>query len=166
MPRSMSAARVVPRGDSTIGANGTSATPQISVDGGTSNPILTCRSPDAPPTTVDDVHPLGRGARPIAAPLVAIVLACGFAACSADEGGEALPTTISDGSVSYLRRCGGCHGAAGSDQAAETLAGVRELSDAALRSKIVDGGGDMPGFGGLVPAEELEVIIEYVRAAF
>ncbi len=71
-----------------------------------------------------------------------------------------------DSASAYLRRCGGCHGAAGTEQAATSLAGVKTGSESDVRAKIVDGSSTMPAFGGQVDPAEIDAIVEYVMENF
>ncbi len=81
----------------------------------------------------------------------------------------AAPTTQApaiDAATSYLRRCGGCHGAEGTAQGAQTLAGVGSLPESYVLEKVMTGGGGMPSFGELLEQAEIDAIVAYVRASF
>ena len=97
-------------------------------------------------------------------PLALVVSTLLSVSCGEDTamtvGGEA------DGASAYLRRCGGCHGAAGTEQAATSLAGVRTGSESDVRTKIVNGSSTMPAFGGQVDPAEIDAIVEYVMVNF
>jgi len=68
--------------------------------------------------------------------------------------------------TAYLRRCGGCHGAAGTEQAAQSLAEVASKPESWVRAKVMSGGGEMPAFGESLHPAEIDAIIAYVTASF
>ena len=71
-----------------------------------------------------------------------------------------------DAATAYLRRCGGCHGAEGTEQGAQTLVGVGSKPESFVREKVMAGGGGMPAFGEWLEQAEIDAIITYVRASF
>ena len=76
-------------------------------------------------------------------------------------------TEAIDGATAYLRRCGGCHGAEGTAQGADTLAGVGTKPEEFVRLMVEQGGGGgMPAFGEWLEPAEIDAIIAYVRASF
>jgi cytochrome c553 len=80
------------------------------------------------------------------------------------------PTTTQaaafDAATAYLRRCGGCHGAEGTAQGAQTLVGVGELPESYVLETVMIGGGGMPSFGEWLDQAEIDAIVAYVRASF
>ena len=89
---------------------------------------------------------------------------------TAAPGTTPAPTTTQaaafDAANAYLRRCGGCHGAEGTAQAAQTLEGVGELPESYVLDTVMTGGGGMPAFGEWLEQGEIDAIVAYVRASF
>jgi len=71
-----------------------------------------------------------------------------------------------DAATAYLRRCGGCHGAEGTAQGAQTLAGAGSLPESYVLDTVMTGGGGMPAFGEWLDRAEIDAIVAYVRASF
>ena len=103
-----------------------------------------------------------RGRGPL---VVMLAVAALLAVSCGDDTGFTVGGEV-DGSSAYLRRCGGCHGAAGTEQAATSLAGVKSGSEAAVRAKVVNGSSTMPAFAGQVAPDEIDAIVEYVMENF
>lgn len=74
--------------------------------------------------------------------------------------------TSIEAETAYLRRCGGCHGAAGTEQVAQSLAAVASNPESWVRAKVMTGGGGMPAFGEWLDPAEIDAIIAYVTASF
>jgi hypothetical protein len=74
--------------------------------------------------------------------------------------------TSIEAETAYLRRCGGCHGAAETEQAAQSLAAVASNPASWVRAKVMAGGGGMPAFGEWLDPAEIDAIIAYVTATF
>ena len=75
-------------------------------------------------------------------------------------------TTDIDPASAYLRRCGGCHGAEGTAQGAQTLEGVGSRPESFVLDKVMTGGRGMPAFGEWLDQAEIDAIVTYVRATF
>ncbi len=102
--------------------------------------------------------------------LPALLVACGSS--SADSAGTDTATSTdtasgssADGAALYATHCGGCHGASGQGGSGPDLRDeVPETDDAELRDIIVNGDGSMPAIP--VPADDLPVLIDYLRVTF
>lgn len=101
--------------------------------------------------------------------LVVAVLAV-LAGCSGDASETDGQTSIGSGSAgiatSYIQKCGGCHGAIGSDQAAESLPNVSGLDKEAIEAKIRSGGPQMPAFDASLSSGEIDALATYVADNF
>jgi cytochrome c6 len=89
-------------------------------------------------------------------------------------GVVALPVAVSaDGAATYKSRCAMCHGA---DGAGQTPAGksmkvkplgsdeVQKLTDDEMSKIIADGKGKMPGYKSKLSAEEIGLVVKFVRS--
>jgi mono/diheme cytochrome c family protein len=104
----------------------------------------------------------------------AIVESLVLAMCLCASGCERAPKTkVERGAGTFLRLCSGCHGPDGRGTTrpgfAVRPANLRDpalqkrLADAEIERTIRNGKGQMPAFGKLVPDDEIEAIIAYLR---
>lgn len=101
--------------------------------------------------------------------LAIVLLITMLASCSDESSTEssgpndrvATPLT-SDAATSYIQRCGGCHGAMGSDQAAQSLASATELTPSTIEAQIRAGGTQMPSFDNTLTDAEIDAIVRYI----
>ncbi len=105
--------------------------------------------------------------------LPALLVACGGSAKdTADTSTDTATGTSTgtdssaDGAVLYSTYCASCHGANGQGGGGNPSLRdeVPETSDAELRNVILNGDGRMPAIS--VPADDLPVLISYLRATF
>lgn len=97
--------------------------------------------------------------------LLVISLLLAATACSSStqsDGARADGRPVSDVSALYVRKCAGCHGTSGSDQAATSLTSVAQLSRVEIDAKVRLGGEQMPAFGEALSVAEREAIVDYV----
>lgn len=99
--------------------------------------------------------------------IVVTLAACGGGGSGASnddavERTEPAAGSAVDGSVAYLRRCGGCHGVVGSDQARRSLSGIDQLTREDIDIKIRNGGPQMPGFDTSLTSSEISAIIDHI----
>ena len=86
------------------------------------------------------------------------------AACASSSGEQAAGVDASwiDGGTLYLRHCGGCHGAKGTAQQAESLPAIDVMTRDQLEEKILHGGVDMPTFASSLSDDDLDRILDYL----
>jgi mono/diheme cytochrome c family protein len=98
--------------------------------------------------------------------LPALLAACGGSSADSASADTATSTgATADGAALYATHCAGCHGASGQGGSGPSLRDeVPDASDAELRDIIVNGDGSMPAIP--VPADDLPVLIDYLRVTF
>lgn len=82
--------------------------------------------------------------------------ACGSGTATAGDGTPATPEEA------YGRRCSGCHGVLGSDQAERSLPNLESMTRADIETIVLAGATGMPAFAEFVEREEIDVIVDYV----
>jgi len=87
---------------------------------------------------------------------VLVLSACGSGTSTA---GDTAPVTPEE---AYARRCSGCHGVLGSDQAARSLPNLETLTTAEIEAIVLSGAVGMPAFAEFVEREEIDAIVAYV----
>jgi cytochrome c6 len=85
----------------------------------------------------------------------------------------ALPLLAADGAAVYKSKCAMCHGA---DGAGQTPTGktmklkdlgsdeVQKMSDADMKKLTADGKGKMPAYKAKLSAEEIDLVVKFVRS--
>lgn len=107
--------------------------------------------------------------RALVAPLVAVVLTVGVAACGGGGSDVATPSDpiLAKGQQVYNDRCASCHGKSGQGGGGGSrLAGVVENRYTLEEQvQVISGGrsGGMPAFAGRLTAEEIEAVARYER---
>lgn len=97
--------------------------------------------------------------------LLAFTACAGETAPSTQRPADSQPpeaTQSVDGATSYLRRCGGCHGAVGSEQAEQSLSSVSELTRGDVENIVRNGNPYMPAFGDSLEDAEIDAIVDHV----
>lgn len=92
--------------------------------------------------------------------LTMLASACGGGSAATDAAAGNQPASAT--ATSYIQRCGGCHGAIGSEQAKESLAGVGTFGPDEIEAKIRAGGTQMPSFDNTLTDTEIDAIVRYV----
>lgn len=97
-----------------------------------------------------------------------LVFAPGSIACA-----EKPKTPVERGERSFVRLCSGCHGADGRGVRRPGLkVPPKDLTDPALHERLGEGGlrrtlrdgkGQMPAFGNLLPEQEIDELIAYLK---
>lgn len=101
-------------------------------------------------------------------------LAAGFAATALTLSPIALPAwgqgaaPAGDGAAIYSSAgCSGCHGANGEGGLGPSFPGNANLADAAIvASQIINGGGEMPGFGDTLDDAAIAAVATYIRGTW
>lgn len=95
---------------------------------------------------------------------LALLVACGDSS-SDSAGTDSATGSTADGAALYATYCAGCHGATGQGGSGPDLHDeVPDASDAELEDVILRGDGSMPPVP--VPADDLPVLLDYLRATF
>ena len=85
----------------------------------------------------------------------------------------ALPLLAADGAAVYKSKCAMCHGADGAGQTPtgksmklKSLSSeeVQKLTDAEMTKIVADGKGKMPGYKSKLSAEEIDLVVKFVRS--
>ena len=99
------------------------------------------------------------------------LLAAGLASAQAPEFAEAADAPLSAEQVEASRTlfndfsCGACHAlgdAGGTGQIGPALDGNANLDKAYVVSRVANGQGAMPGFGGMISAEQIDQLARYI----
>lgn len=92
---------------------------------------------------------------------ILVVMLLGMSACSSgtSASGDGTLTTPAE---AYVRRCSGCHGTLGSDQAERSLPNLATMSEADIEAIVLAGAVGMPAFAEFVERSEIDAIVDYV----
>lgn len=90
------------------------------------------------------------------------------AAVSQEEALEAaeLEAVMEVGAGVYEANCAVCHGARGGGGAGPRLDGARLDNDRLVIRRVLNGGGHMPGFGGVLDDEQVAAVVTFVRKSW